>query len=83
MTSADLDAEAEPEPEPERRAPRTLRYHSTAGARPMSVGHVMLIGAIALVLAGLLNADSLYDTAHRQPYGWKRTVLTDLVGPVR
>ena len=41
MTSADLDAETEPEPEPERRAPRTLRYHSTSGARPMSVGHVI------------------------------------------
>ena len=67
----------------ERPTPRTLRYHSSAGARPMSAGRVMLIGTIALVLAALFNADSLYATAHRQPFGWKRTVLTNLAGPVR
>jgi hypothetical protein len=63
--------------------PRRLRYHSTAGARPMPAGQVIVVGIIALGLAALLNADSLYATAHRQPYGWRRTVLTDLVGPVR
>ena len=64
-------------------APRTLRYHSTAGARPMSAGRVIVIGTIALLLAALLNADSLYATANRQPFGWKRTVLINLIGPVR
>jgi hypothetical protein len=63
--------------------PRTLRYHSTAGARPMAAGRLVVVGVIALSLAALFNADSLYATAHRQPYGWKRTVLTNLVGPVR
>jgi hypothetical protein len=71
------------DPPPERPAPRRLRYHSTAGARPMPAGQLIVVGIIALGLAALLNADSLYATAHRQPYGWRRTVLTDLVGPVR
>jgi hypothetical protein len=49
----------------------------------MSAGRVMAVGAIALFLAALLNADSLNATAHRQPYGWKRTVLINLIGPVQ
>jgi len=63
--------------------PRTLRYHSTAGARPMAAGRIILVGIIAFTLAGLFNADSLHAQASRQPYGWKRNVLLDLVGPMR
>ena len=38
---------------------------------------------IAFGLAGLLNADSLYATASRQPFGWKRTLTRQLVAPLR
>jgi hypothetical protein len=43
----------------------------------------MVVGAIALFLAALLNADSLHATADRQPFGWKRTVLINVIGPIR
>jgi hypothetical protein len=49
----------------------------------MPAGRVVVVGVIALTLAALFNADSLYATAHRQPFGWKRTVLVNLAGPVR
>jgi hypothetical protein len=49
----------------------------------MAAGQVVLVGLIAFGLAGLFNAESLYATARRQPYGWKRTVALDVVGPVR
>jgi hypothetical protein len=49
----------------------------------MPAGQVIVVGTIALLIAALLNADSLYATAHRQPFGWKRTVLTNAAGPVR
>lgn len=65
------------------RRPRTLRYHSTAGARPMPAGRVIVVGLIAFALAGLFNADSLYAQASRQPYGWKRTLTRGVVAPVR
>lgn len=60
-----------------------LRYHSTAGARPLSAGRVMHVGIIAFLVAGLLNADSLHDQAIRQPFGWKRTVAEAAVWPFR
>lgn len=60
-----------------------LRYHSAAGARPMSAGRVMQVGIIAFLVAGLLNADSLHDQAIRQPFGWKRTVAEAAVWPFR
>lgn len=63
--------------------PRTLQYHRAGTARPMAAGRVVLVGIIAFGLAGLFNAESLYATARRQPYGWKRTVALDIVGPVR
>ena len=65
------------------REPRTLRYHDAGDARPLSAGQIVLVGSIAFGLAGLFNAESLYATARRQPYGWKRTVALDVVGPVR
>ncbi len=49
----------------------------------MAAGQIVLVGLVAFGLAGLFNAESLYATARRQPYGWKRTVALDLVGPVR
>src|SRR5436190_18242413 len=48
-----------PATKPPRRAPRD---------RPMSAGHVVLVGVIALGLAALLNSQTLLDMANRQPF---------------
>lgn len=60
-----------------------MRYHSAAGARQASAGQIVVIGLIAFGIAALLNADSLYVTASRQPFGWQRTVTRQLVAPFR
>ena len=83
MTTPPSDPTTSLEHEEAGRPTRTLRYHSTAGARPLSAGGIVLVGLIAFGLAGLLNADSLYATASRQPFGWKRTVTRQLVAPLR
>ncbi|MDQ6697514.1 MAG: DUF459 domain-containing protein [Actinomycetota bacterium] len=70
-------------PERPRSEPRTLRYHASGTTTPMAAGQIVIVGLIAFGLAGLFNAESLYATARRQPYGWKRTVALDVVGPVR
>jgi hypothetical protein len=49
----------------------------------MPVGQVMLVGAIALLIGALLNADSLYATASRQPFGWQRSAARGVVSPFR
>lgn len=51
--------------------------------RPLSAGQVLIVGAIALVLASLLNASSLAAIADRQPYGWKRTTARLFTEPLR
>lgn len=61
--------------------PRSLRYHDLAGARPIPAGRVLAIGAVALFLAGLLNADGMAELATRQPVGWKRDVARAAVSP--
>src|SRR2546421_12706703 len=48
-----------PPPKPPRRVPRD---------RPMSAGHVVLVGAIALGVAALLTSQTLLDMANRQPF---------------
>ena len=49
----------------------------------LAAGQIVIVGLVAFGLAGLFNAESLYATARRQPYGVKRTVALDIVGPVR
>jgi uncharacterized protein len=39
-----------------------------ARPRPMAAGHVVLVGAVALGLASLLNAETLREMAERQPF---------------
>lgn len=63
--------------------PRSLRYHDLAGARSQPAGKVLQVGVIALLLAAILNADSLYSLANRQPVGWKRNVARGAVAPFR
>lgn len=64
-----------------RSEPRSLQYHDLAGARPQPAGKVLVIGALALFLAAFLNADGLYETASRQPVGWKRDMARAAVAP--
>ena len=47
---------------------------TSVGARPQPAGRVLAIGALALLLAALLNIDGLAELANRQPLGWKRDV---------
>ncbi len=70
-------------PKPPESEPRTLRYHSSGTSRKLAAGQIVIVGLVAFGLAGLFNAESLYATARRQPYGLKRTVALDIVGPVR
>jgi hypothetical protein len=49
------------------RPPRNLRRSTEGGARPLAAGNVVKVGAVALVLAALLNSESLLDLAERQP----------------
>lgn len=63
--------------------PRSLKYHETAGAKTMPAGKVMMVGALALFIGALLNADSLYATASRQNFGWQRSAARAVVTPFR
>lgn len=64
-----------------RSEPRSLQYHDLAGARPQPAGRVLVIGAVALLIAAVLNADGLFELANRQPLGWKRDVARGAVAP--
>jgi hypothetical protein len=64
-----------------RSEPRSLQYHDLAGARPQPAGRIIAIGALAFLLAALLNADGLMELANRQPIGWKRDVARGAVSP--
>lgn len=75
-----LAVDPDPAAHPERQ-PRSLRYHDLSGSRPIPAGRVLAIGATALILAAILNADGLFELATRQPVGWKRDVATGAVAP--
>ena len=61
--------------------PRSLQYHALAGARPQPAGKILAIGALAFLIAAVLNADGLFELASRQPVGWKRDVARGAVAP--
>ncbi|MBK5223888.1 MAG: DUF459 domain-containing protein [Acidimicrobiia bacterium] len=46
-------------------------------------GRVLLVGLLGLVLAALLNADSLVEQAERKPFGWPRDVSLAVWHPVQ
>lgn len=56
-----------------------------SGPSPRSgrVWRPFAVAVVALVLAGLLNADELRRTAEHQPVGWERDVLVDLAAVPR
>jgi hypothetical protein len=46
-------------------------------------GRVLVIGLVGLVLAALLNADSLVEQAERKPFGWSRDLSLTIWHPVQ
>jgi hypothetical protein len=50
--------------------------------RPMSVGHVWMVGLVCLLVGALLNAPGIRKTALSQPVGWERDVSTELAEPL-
>jgi hypothetical protein len=49
------------------RRPRASQRATEGGARPLAAGNVVKVGAVALLLAALLNSESLLELAERQP----------------
>ncbi len=50
--------------------------------RPMPVGHVLVVGLIALFVGSLLNAPGIRKTALGQPVGWRRDISTAFANPL-
>jgi len=53
------------------------------GRRTASAGHAIVVVALSLVLAALLNANSLVESIQGQPFGTARSVGLSLAKPVR
>jgi len=69
--------------DPRTRAERhEARSHEDPERRPMSVGHVWLVGLVCLLVGALLNAPGIRKTALSQPVGWKRDASTALANPL-
>jgi hypothetical protein len=66
------------------RRPKPAGPHPTeGGARPLAAGNVLKVGAGALVLAALLNSESLLELAERQPPGsWTNDIGTAVFEPL-
>ncbi len=60
-----------------RRRPPTI-----AGRRQVPAGYALITGLITLALATLLNADSLLETAQRQPLGTTRSLAVGVMEPI-
>lgn len=78
------DRFAVPEPPPRPRPRRADRstWFGDPPRRPLAAGHVVVITAIALILAALLNARGLHKTAQIQSPGWQRDIALDITGPL-
>lgn len=69
----ELPATTPPSPRPVARdAHDVLNVRPPAGTRPLSVGRIAVVGAVALGLAALLNSETLLEMAERQPFGGRR-----------
>lgn len=64
---------AEPAPDEDDDAPRG----------PLPAGRVLVVMLVGLLLAALLNADSLVEQAERKPFGWSRDVSLAVWRPVQ
>jgi hypothetical protein len=70
----------EPPPRPRRRRADRSTWFGDPPRRPLAAGHVVLITALALVLAAMLNARGLHKTAQIQAPGWQRDIALDVTG---
>jgi uncharacterized protein len=72
---------AEPPNERRRRRPRSRVVEG--GRRLHSAGSAVVVAALALLFASLLNAPGLHKSATIQPEGWKRDVALALTKPLK
>jgi hypothetical protein len=83
MTSTTRPPDSEP---PLGGAVPPISYHpeddDAAPRRPMAAGHVIVVGLVALLVGGLLNAPGIRKTALGQPVGWKRDLATAFANPL-
>jgi len=49
----------------------------------VAAGNVLIVGLVGLVLAALMNADSLVEQAERKPFGWSRTASLAVWHPMQ
>jgi hypothetical protein len=65
------------------RPPRPPRPPTEDGRRFSTAGRAFAVAALALFLAALLNAQSIYKSVYNQPEGTKREVALAFAGPLR
>jgi uncharacterized protein len=66
------------------RAPRAAAAPPTEdGLRLSTAGRALAVTALALLLAALLNAQSIYKSVYNQPEGTQREVALAFAGPLR
>ena len=65
------------------RPPRPPRPPTEDGRRLSTAGRALAVSALALFLAALLNAQSIYKSVYNQPEGTKREVALAFAGPLR
>ena len=82
MARATLDRPAPPDA-PDRPPGATPPRPSPGDRAAVPAGSVLAIGLVGLLLAALLNADSLVEQAERKPFGWSRTVSLAIWHPVQ
>jgi hypothetical protein len=86
-TDADLPATAASGDEPPSSSPEAASGGGRRGRRPARATawtprRAWLSALAALLLAALLDAEALHDTAESQPFGWRYDVATALADPL-
>ena len=71
-----------PAPSHLRAGGRAAPVAAIAGRARRPVHHAVLAATAALLLAALLDAEALQDTASQQPFGWRRDVALALAEPL-
>ncbi len=69
-------------PRAPRHPARERRERPDEKRRMWSAGHALLVYALALALALLLNAPGAYKHAYNQPQGWKRDIAVGVTKPL-
>lgn len=76
-----LERAALPQPRPARPRPRSADPEGPR-RRLWSAGHALVVTALALAIALLLNAPAAHKSAYNRPDGWQRDVALALTGPL-